>query len=101
MPALRSGRHHLLVIGEALLVEHGDDDRAMLGLGLELREMGECDGEPRHANGKSRRRHRLAAKGATRAVVTATAADRAEARRAVLAAGGECQLNFNTGRLIF
>src|SRR3984885_915250 len=87
-------RHHALIVGDAILVEDSDDDRAALGLGFNLANLFQRRGQARHADGKSRRRHRLAAKARDEAVVTSTAADRAEARRAVFAVGRECQFNF-------
>ena len=62
--------------------------------GLDLAEIFERGEEPRHADGKSGRRHRLAAKARHQAVIAPAAADRAEARRAVGAVGGEGQFNF-------
>ena len=72
-------RDHVLVIGKALLVEHGDDDRAGLGFVVKLAEVLERRGEPRYADGKSGGRHRLAAKARHEAIVASAAADRAEA----------------------
>ena len=69
-----------------------------LGLGFDLADIFQRREQPRHADGKSRRRHRLAAKARHEAVVTSAAADRAEARRAVLAVGRECQFNFEHRR---
>ena len=86
---------HVLVIGEAILVEHGDDDRAGLGLALELAEVLQRGGEPRHADGKSGRRHRLAAKARDQPVITPARSNGAEAHRlSVVTRNGECQVNF-------
>ena len=73
-------RDHLLVVGDAVLVEHGDDHRAGFGLGLDLAEMLQRGQQARHADGKSRRRHRLAAKARHKTIITPAAADRTEAR---------------------
>src|ERR1700733_3563950 len=49
--------------------------------------------QARHADGKSRRRHRLAAKARDEAIITPAAADRTEARRTGGAVGRESQFN--------
>src|SRR5207245_912076 len=89
------GRDHLLVIGDALAVEHRDDDRAGLGLALDLAEVLQRRHQSRHADGESRRRHRLAAKAFDQSVVAPTAANRAEAHRSALVILSlECQIHF-------
>jgi len=90
-------RHHVLIIGEAVPIEHGNDNRTIPGFAVELAEIFERSGEPRHADGKSGRRHRLAAKARHQSVVTPAPADRTEARRAVLAVGGEVSSTSKTG----
>ena len=88
-------RDHALVVGDAVAVEHGDDHRAGLGLGVELAERGQRRLQPRHADGEAGRRHRLAAEARHEAVITPAAADRAEAHRAAfLVLGLEGQFNF-------
>ena len=89
--------HHALIVGEPILIEHGDNDWAGLGLVVKLADVLERRGESRHADGKSGGWHRLAAKARDEAVIAAAAADGAEARRAVLTIGRECQLKFEDG----
>ena len=75
-------------------VEDGDDDRARLGLVVELAEILQHRGEPRHADGDAGCRHRLAAKARDQSVVTSAAGRRTELRRAVGAVGRKVQSNF-------
>ena len=75
-------RDHLLIIGDAVAVEHGDHHRAEFRRGVELAEHGERGLQPRHADRETGRRHRLAAKARDQAIVASAAADRAEAHRA-------------------
>ena len=75
------GRDHLLVVGDAVAVEHGDDDGTEFRRGVELAEHRERGLQPRHADGKTGRRHRLAAKARDQTIVAPAAADRAEANR--------------------
>src|SRR5712692_644474 len=72
-------RDHFLVVGDALLVEDGDDHGAKFGFGADLAEVLEGGEKARDADGESGRRHRLAAKARDEAVITPAAADRAEA----------------------
>ena len=86
---------HVLVFGEAVLVEHGDDDRAGLGLAVELAEMLQRCGEPRHADGKSGGRHRLAAKARHEPIVAPARSNGAEAHQlSVIAHNREGEVNF-------
>ena len=95
MPALRSAATMLLVVGDAVAVEDGDDDRAGLGLLSELAERGERRLQARHADGEAGRRHRLAAEARDEPVIAPAAADRAEAHRAAfLVLDFEGQFNF-------
>ena len=55
-------RDHVLIVGEPILIEDGDDDRAGLRFVVELAEMHQRGGKPRHADGKPGGGHRLAAK---------------------------------------
>src|SRR6266700_6820938 len=67
---------HALVVGDAVLVEHGYDHGSRLRLGLALVDVGERGGEPRHADRESRRRHRFAPEPRDQAIVAPAAADR-------------------------
>src|SRR5262249_17298664 len=78
------GRDHPLVIGDALAVEHRDDDGAGLGLSLDLAEMLQRRHQPRHTDGKSGRRHRLAAKARDQSIVAPAGAYRGETDRSAL-----------------
>ena len=69
-------------------IKHGDDDRAAFGFQVDFPRC-QRGKKARYADGKTGRRHRLAAKAQDEAIVTPTAADRTEARRAVLAVGRE------------
>src|SRR5262249_6623010 len=75
-------RHHLLVVSDAVAIEHSHHDGAEFGARIELAEERQRRLQRRHPDGKTRRRHRLAAEARDEAVVTAAAADRAEAHRA-------------------
>src|SRR5262249_37335091 len=81
-PGAAQARHHALVVGEAILVEDGDDHRAARGLGVELADQRKRSLQARYANGEARRRHRLAAETRHEPVVAPTATHRAEAHRA-------------------
>ncbi len=86
---------HLLVIGDAVAVEHGDDDGTEFRCGVELAEHRQCGLQPRHADGKTGRRHRLAAEARDEAIITSAATDRAEAHRAAfLVFGFEREFDF-------
>src|SRR5262249_2624547 len=80
-------RHHALVVGDAVLVEHRDHDRPAFGFKIDLAEIFERGEEPRHANRKTGRRNGLAAEARYQPIIAPAAADRAETRRAVLAVG--------------
>src|SRR5205823_7303560 len=85
---------HVLIIADAILVEHRDHDRSALGFKIDLAEIFERGQEPRHADGKTRRRQRLRPEARNQSVITPAAADRAKAWRSVFAVGGKGQLNF-------
>ena len=90
--------HHLLVVGDAVLIEHGDDHGAGRGFRIELAEMLERGHEPRHADGESGGRHRLAAEARHEAVIAPAARDRAEADGlAVVAFDFEGEIGFVDG----
>ncbi len=94
MPALRSVATILLIVGDAVAVEHRDQHRAGRRLVIELADQGQRGLQPRHADGEAGRRHRLAAEARHEAVVAPAAADRAEAHRAAfLVLGFEQQFN--------
>src|SRR5262249_38303538 len=79
-------------------VEHGDDHRPGLGFCRDLAEMGEGGEQARHADREAGRRHRLAAESRDEAVITPAAADRAEAHRlAIVAGGGEGEFDLVDG----
>src|SRR5258705_5327885 len=73
------GRDHLLIVGDAVAVEYGDDHGTEFLRGVELAEHRQRGLQPRYADRKTGRRHRLAAKARHQPVVTPAAADRAEA----------------------
>src|SRR3981189_2439704 len=75
------GRDHLLVIGDAIAVEHGDDDGTEFRRGVELAEHGERGLQPRHADGKAGRRYRLATKARHQPIIAPAATDRTEPHR--------------------
>ena len=75
-------RHHFLIVGEAVAIEHGDDHGAEFGRAIELAEHGQRGLQPRHADRKPGRRHRLAAKPRHQPIIAPAAANRAEADRA-------------------
>ena len=86
--------HHALIVGDAVLIEHGDDHGTGRGFRLELAEMLERGHEPRHADGESGGRHRLAAKARDESVIASAAADRTEADRIALVFGLKGQIGF-------
>ena len=91
-------RGHALIVGDAVLVEYGDDHRPGLRLGLDLAEMGEGGLEPRYADGEAGRGHRLSAEAGDEAVVAPATRDRAEADRlAIIAADGEGKFDLVDG----
>src|SRR3954451_2201926 len=94
---------HLLIVGDAVAVEHGDDDGAELGPRVELAKQSQRGLKPRHADRESGRRHRLAAKTRDETIIAPTTADRAEADRAALVILGlEQQFDLVDGaRVIF
>src|SRR3954463_4084594 len=79
---------HLLIVGDAVAVEHGDDDGAEPGLRVELAEQRQRGLKPRHADRETGRRHGLAAEARDQAIVASAAADRAEAHRSALVVPG-------------
>ena len=84
MSTLAQLRHHLLVVGEPIAVEHRDHHRADRGPGLELADQRQRRLQPRHADREPGRRHRLAAEARHQPIIAPAAADRAEAHRAAL-----------------
>src|SRR6478736_7221263 len=64
------GRHHLLIVGDAVAIEHGDDDGAELGPRVELAEQRQRGLEPGHADREPGRRHWLTAEARNESVVT-------------------------------
>src|ERR1700737_2646817 len=89
------GRDHLLIIGDAIAVEQGDDDGAEIRRGVELAEHGERGLQPRHADGEARGRHRLTTEARHQTIIAPAAADRAEANwAAFFVFGFECEFYF-------
>ena len=82
MPALRKRRDHLLIIRDRSRSNTVTTTGPNSGLRVELAEHRQRGLQPRHADRKSGRRHRLAAKARDQTVITPAAADRAEAHRA-------------------
>src|ERR1700682_270601 len=92
------GRAHLLIVGAAIAIEYCDDHGAKFGLGVELAEHRERGLQPRHADGKSGRRHRLAANPRDEAIIAPAAADRTKTHRtAFFVFGVEKQFNLVDG----
>ena len=84
--------------GDVFAAEHGNHDGTEFRLGVELAEHRQRGLQPRNADGKSGRRHRLAAKTRDQPVITPAAADRAEANRAAFfVLGLDQQFNFKNG----
>ena len=75
-------RDHLLVVGDAVAVEHGDDHGAELRPGVELAEHGQRGLQPRHADRETRSPAPVRPKPRHQPIITPAAADRAEAHRA-------------------
>ena len=94
---------HLLVIGDAVAVEHEHDDRALRGAGLELAEALEAEQETRHADGDAGGRNLLAGEALDQPVIAPAADDRAEPDGlAALVLDGSGQLSLEHGaRVIF
>ena len=87
-------RDHLLVVGDAILIEHRHDHRAGFGLRVDLLQVLQRRHQARHADRDAGRRHMFAAEAPDQAVIAPAARDRAEAHRlAVLAFDREGQLN--------
>ncbi len=82
MFAVAQGRHHALIVGDAVAVEDGDDHRAGFRFFAELAERGEGCLQARDADGEAGRRHRLAAEARDQTVIAPAAADRAKTHRA-------------------
>src|SRR5262249_55985731 len=67
-----------LIAGDAILLKQRHDDRPGRGLAVDLADELQPPKKPRHADGKSGRWHRLAAKARDEAVIAPAAADRTE-----------------------
>ena len=88
----------LLVVGEAVLIHHGDDDGAVRAFVVELADGFQRGGEPRDADGETGRRNVFAAEAADEAVVAPSPADRAEDDRlAFFVRHFEGELGFEDG----
>src|SRR4029077_2284886 len=72
-------RDHVLIIGKAIFIEDGDDDRAGLRFVVELAEMHQRGGKPRYADGNPRGGDRRAPTRGDKPVISSAAADGAEA----------------------
>src|SRR5665647_621911 len=71
-------RYHALVVGDAVAVEYGDDDRAGARFAVELAERGQRRLQTRDADREAGGRHRLAAEARNKPVITPAATDRTE-----------------------
>src|SRR3569833_2074230 len=79
--ALSQLRHHFLIVGNAVAIEYGHDNRPNRRLCVELAQHGQRGLQPRYADGKTGRRHRLATEARDEAVIATSAADRTEHHR--------------------
>src|SRR5207245_3737403 len=85
--------HHALIVGDAVLLEHGDHYWPGRRLALDLADELERREQTRHADGESGRRHRLAAEARYEPIVAPAAAHRAETHgTALFVLGGEQKL---------
>src|SRR5262249_7097622 len=73
--------HQALIVGNGNVGKYRHHDRPRLGLALDLAEMLQRRHQPRHADGETRRRHRLAAKARDQSVVAPTGSNGAETHR--------------------
>src|SRR5262249_3679157 len=86
--------HHALIVGDAVLLEHGDDDRPGHGLALDLAEELERRKQARNAEANPGCRPGLATEARHEATVAPASADRTETNRtALFVLGVEQQLN--------
>ena len=69
---------HLLIVGDAVAIEHEHDDGALRGARLEFAEALEAEQEPRHADGDAGGRNLLAGEALDQPVIAPAADDRAE-----------------------
>src|SRR5581483_1362683 len=90
---LAQRRDHLLIVGDAILIEHGDDNGTRLGLGVELLQARERIHQARNTDGDAGRRDIVGTKAPDQAVIAPTARNRAEPHRpAILARDRRSQL---------
>ena len=98
MPAMRKLLRHLLVVGDAVAVEHEHDDRTLHGFSWELAEGLEAVEQARHADGESGGRNLLAGEALDKTVIAPAAHYRAEPDRLpALVLDGCGQLSFEHG----
>src|SRR5699024_1192258 len=89
---------HRLIVGDTILVEHGDDYGPGRSARVALADQSERRLQTRDTNGEAGRRHRLATQARYQTVITTTAANRAEPHRAALCVIGlEQQFNLVNG----
>ena len=98
MPASRKLLRHLLVVGDAVAIEHQHDDRALHGLGGDLAEGLEAVEQARHADGDAGGGNLLAGEALDEPVIAPAAHHRAEADRLpALVFDGRGQLGLEHG----
>ena len=98
MFASRRRLRHLLIVGDAVAIEHQNDDRALHGLGGDLAEGLQSVQQPRDADGDSGGRNLLAGEALDETVIAPAADHRAEADRLpALIFDGRRQLGFEDG----
>ena len=98
MFASRKVLRHLLIVGDAVAIEHQHDDGALHGFSGELAEGLEAVEQARHADGESGGRNLLAGEALDEAVIASAAHHRAEADRLpALVFDGRGQLSFEHG----
>ena len=98
MPAARSALRDLLIVGDAVAVEHEHDDRALRGALFIFAEALEAEEEARDADRDAGGRHLLAGEALDEAVIAAAAHHRAEPDRlSALVLDGSGQLGLEHG----
>ena len=98
MFALRKVLRHLLIVGDAVAIEHQHDDGALHGFSRELAEGLEAVEQARHADGESGGRNLLAGEALDETIIASAAHHRAEADRLpALVFDGRGQLGFEHG----
>ena len=89
---------HLLIVGDAVAIEHQHDDGALHGFSGELAEGLEAVQQARHADGQSGGRNLLAGEALDEPIIASAAYDRAEADRlSALILDGRGELSLENG----